>query len=48
MVTRKSPSAKSVGVRETRRPQRPLKLKRMYEDEDDVEVPDTALGGAKE
>ncbi len=50
-MIRKSPAAKVriAGVRETRRPARPAKLKRMYEDdEDSVDVPDTAIGGAKE
>jgi hypothetical protein len=42
------PRIKSARVPETRKPQRPEKLRRMLEDDDSFEFPETALGGTKE
>ncbi len=52
MTIRRPPALKSkgAGVRKgTHHPQRPAGLKRAYdEDDDSFDVPETALGGAKE
>lgn len=56
MTTRRPPALKSKGVRiqsnvrkGTHQPQCPARLKRAYdEDDDSFDVPETALGGAKD
>ncbi len=52
MTMRRPPALKSKGAgvrRGTRRPRRPPGLKRAYdEDDDSFDVPETALGGAKD
>jgi len=56
MTSRKAagPRARDGGVKttrihETRRPTRPVRMRRLYEEDDDsLEIPDLALGGAKE
>ncbi len=52
MITRRPPALKNkgAGVRKgTHQPPRPARLKRAYdEDDDSFDVPETALGGAKD
>lgn len=51
-MTRRKPHAantKAAPVSKTRRPPRAAPLRRTYDDDDDsLEIPDTALGGGKE
>ena len=40
---------KAIRNHETRKPARPARMRRLYEEDDDsLEIPDLALGGAKE